>query len=91
VKDEERRQNLSRTNACKNELEALESDKNAAIEYLKKERNLMLLKNMENFCELGEGVQRLNNSINIIEEKKQAARKIKDDKKRMMEENQGLV
>ncbi len=51
----------------------------------------MLLKNMENFCELGEGVQRLNNSINIIEEKKQAARKIKDDKKRMMEENQGLV
>lgn len=51
----------------------------------------MLLKNMEHFCELGEGVAKLNASINAIEERKTAARKIKDDKKKMMEENQGLV
>jgi hypothetical protein len=63
VKDEERREKLSRVNACQHELSALESDKNNAIEYLKKERNLMLLKNMDLFCELGDGVAKLNNSI----------------------------
>jgi structural maintenance of chromosome 4 len=87
TRDEERREKLSRVNACKHELDALEGDKNNAIEYLKKERNLMLLRNMEHFCELGEGVAKLNASINAIEERKTAARKIKDDKKKMMEEN----
>lgn len=91
TRDEERREKLSRVNACKHELDALEADKNNAIEYLKKERNLMLLRNMEHFCELGEGVGKLNASINAIEERKTAARRIKDDKKKMMEENQGLV
>jgi len=51
----------------------------------------MLLKNMEFFCELGEGVTKLNNSITAIEEKKANARSVKDEKKKMMEENQGLV
>jgi hypothetical protein len=47
-------------NACKHELEALESDKNQAIDYLKKERSHMLFTNMLNFIELGDGVQKLN-------------------------------
>jgi hypothetical protein len=51
----------------------------------------MLLRNMDYFCELGDGVARLNNSINVIEEKKTNARNVKDQKKKMMEENQGLV
>jgi hypothetical protein len=34
----------------------LEADKNNAIDYLKKERNMMLLRNMDLFCELGDGV-----------------------------------
>ena len=91
LKDEERREKLSRVNACQHELSALESDKNNAIEYLKKERNLMLLKNMDLFCELGDGVAKLNNSIQAIEEKKTQARTVKEEKKKMMEENQGLV
>lgn len=91
VKDDERREKLSRVNACQHELQSLEADKNNAIEYLRKERNNMLLKNMEFFCELGEGVTKLNNSITAIEEKKANARSVKDEKKKMMEENQGLV
>ena len=91
VKDEERREKLTRVNACQHELSSIEADKNNAIEYLKKERNLLLLRNMDHFCELGDGVAKLNGSISAIEEKKTQARKIKDDKKKMMEENQGLV
>jgi hypothetical protein len=34
---------------------------------LKKERNMMLLKNMDFFCELNDGVAKLNNSITTIE------------------------
>jgi hypothetical protein len=51
----------------------------------------MLLKNMDLFCELGDGVAKLNNSIQAIEEKKTQARTVKEEKKKMMEENQGLV
>lgn len=91
VKDDERREKLSRVNASRHELQGLESEKNTAIEYLKKERNLMLLKNMDLFCELGDGVAKLNNSITSIEAKKATAREVKDNKKKLMEENQGLV
>ena len=51
----------------------------------------MLLRNMDLFCELGDGVVKLNNSLTAIEERKTNARKVKEDKKKMMEENQGLV
>ncbi len=91
VKDDERREKLSRVNASKHELQGLESEKNTAIDYLKKERNLMLLRNMDLFCELGDGVAKLNNSITAIEAKKATAREVKDNKKKLMEENQGLV
>jgi len=74
AKDDERREKLSRVNACKGGLDALEKGKNDATEYLKKERNLMLLRNMDLFCELGDGVTKLNNSITLIDEKKQKAR-----------------
>jgi structural maintenance of chromosome 4 len=70
VKEDERREKLSRVHVCENELNSLENDKNQAIDYLKRERNLMLLKNMDLFCELGDGVTKLNNSITAIEEKK---------------------
>lgn len=90
-REEERREKVARVNACQIELQALESDKNAAIDYLKKERNLMKLKNIDCFVELGEGVNKLNNSIKNIEDKKAQARNVKEQKKKMMEENQGLV
>lgn len=47
----------------------------------------MLLRNMEFFVELGDGVNKLNNSIRNIEEKKNNARSVKEQKKKMMEEN----
>lgn len=58
--DNERREKLSRVNAISLELQGLEADKNAAIDFLKKERNFMLLKNMLFFVDLGEGVKQLN-------------------------------
>ena len=70
TKEEERREKLTRVNACELELSALEQDKNNAIEYLRKERNLMLLRNMDLFVELGDGVEKLNRSIKAIEERK---------------------
>ena len=91
TKEEERREKLTRVSACQLELSALEQDKNNAIEYLRKERNLMLLKNMDLFVELGDGVDKLNKSIKAIEERKAQAREKKEEKKKMMEENQGLV
>ncbi len=47
----------------------------------------MKLKNIESFVELGEGVNKLNNSIKNIEDKKANARNVKEQKKKMMEEN----
>jgi uncharacterized phage infection (PIP) family protein YhgE len=82
---------LQRVNACKQELAALEADKNQAIDYLKKERSQMIFNNMINFIELGEGVNKLNQSIQAIEEKKTKAKEVKERKRKMMEENQGLV
>ena len=52
-KEDEKREKRSRVTVCQSELNALENDKNNAIEYLKKERNLLLLRNMDLFCELG--------------------------------------
>ena len=52
-KEDEKREKRSRVTVCQSDLNALENDKNNAIEYLKKERNLLLLRNMDLFCELG--------------------------------------
>ena len=45
------------------------------------------LKHMDYFCELGHGINQLNNCINVIEEKKNEARAVKEQKKKMMTEN----
>lgn len=74
TREDERREKLSRVNACKLELEALEQDKNYAIEYIKKERNLMLLRNMDYFVDLGEGVKKLNQSLTLIDQRKNETR-----------------
>ena len=42
-KNEERIEKTNRVKACQQELRSLEEDKNVAIEFLKKDRNLMLL------------------------------------------------
>jgi structural maintenance of chromosome 4 len=85
--EDERREKLSRVKACEHELESLTSDFNNAIHFLRQERNLMLLRNMSHFCDLGDGVIKLNASIAIIDERKNAARQIKDQKKTYMEKN----
>eukprot|EP00347_Sterkiella_histriomuscorum_P021716 403333013 len=91
TRDDERREKLARVNTCQLELSSLEADKDAAIDYLKKERNLMLLKNMYHFVELGDGVSQLNAKIQNIVDQKAKVRDVRDRKKKMMEENQGLV
>jgi hypothetical protein len=73
-RNDERIERLNRVNACSRELQGLESEKNVAIEYLKKERNLLLLTNMLFFCELSEGVDEVNKCVHKIEEKKTFAR-----------------
>jgi structural maintenance of chromosome 4 len=59
-KNDERIEKTNRMRACQAELRALEEDKEKAIEYLKKERNLMILLNMIYFVELGDGVAQVN-------------------------------
>ncbi len=51
----------------------------------------MLLRNMDCFCELGHGVNQLNQSLKLIEDRKNQAVKVREQKKKMMEENQELV
>jgi len=51
----------------------------------------MLLKNMQCFVELGDSVAKLNDSFKNIEARKLNARNVKEQKKVMMQENQGLV
>ena len=82
---------MSRCNVALNELTALEKDKNNAIDYLKKERSLMLLKNMEYFIDLGDGVDKMNKCLKQIDDRKQVCRTLKDQKKSTMEQNAALV
>jgi hypothetical protein len=91
TKNDERIERLNRVTACSKELQILEGDKNQAIEYLKKERNLLLLTNMLHFCDLSEGVDEVNKCVQKIEEKKTFARTVREEKKKKMEENRDLV
>lgn len=51
----------------------------------------MLLKNMDHFVELGEGVKKLNQSLALIDQRKTEAKNIKEEKKKLMVQNQGLL
>lgn len=65
-KNDERIEKTNRVKAANAELKGIESEKNIAVSYIKKERDYMLLTNMLYFIELGDGVKYYNESIEKI-------------------------
>lgn len=59
-KNGERIEKINRVKAAEADLNNLRAEKDIAIEYIKKERDYMLLINMLNFVELGAGVKMYN-------------------------------
>ncbi len=65
-KNDERIEKTNRVKAAQIELNSLESEKNVAVSYVKKERDYMLLTNFLFFIELMEAVKFYNISIEKI-------------------------
>lgn len=59
-------------------MSSLEKEKDIAVEYIKKEREYMMLTNMIYFIELGEAVQLYNESIQNITNLRAELKKTKD-------------
>ena len=90
-KNDERIEKTNRVKAAKVELKNLESEKDVAVAYIKKERDYMLLTNMLYFVELGEGVKVYNEAIEKIHKLREDMRKQKDVIKQKFAENNQLV
>jgi structural maintenance of chromosome 4 len=80
-KNEDRIEKTNRVKAAQHELKNLEEDRNNAVDYIKKERTLMQLDNINYFIELGEGVKKVNECVKTIEEKKNLAKEVRERKK----------
>ena len=65
-KNDERIEKTNRVKAAQIELNSLESEKNVAVSYIKKERDYMILTNFLFFIELMEAVKYYNNSVEKI-------------------------
>lgn len=87
LKNNERIEKTNRVKAAQAELSGLEAEKNIAVQYIKKERDFMILSNMLYFIELQESVEVYNQAIEKIqslkdklkENKTQQAEKIKEN------------
>jgi structural maintenance of chromosome 4 len=66
TKNDERIEKTNRVKAAENELKGLEAEKDIAVEYIKKERDFMLLSNMLYFIELHDTVEIYNETIEKI-------------------------
>ena len=67
IKNNERIEKTNRVKAAQAELSGLEAEKNIAVQYIKKERDLMILSNMLYFIELSECVEIYNQAIEKIQ------------------------
>ena len=65
-KNDDRIEKTNRVKAAQVELKSLEAEKEIAVQYIRKERDYMLLTNMLYFIELGDGVKYFNESIEKI-------------------------
>jgi structural maintenance of chromosome 4 len=62
-KNDERIEKTNRVKAAQVEMKSLEKEKDIAVNYIKKERDYMLLTNMLYFIELGDAVKAYNQSV----------------------------
>lgn len=62
-KNDERIEKVNRVKTARAGLDSLEAEKDFAVNYIKKEREFMVLTNMLYFVELGNGVKIYNESI----------------------------
>ena len=62
-KNDERIEKTNRVKAAQAEMKSLEKEKDIAVNYIKKERDYMLLTNMLYFIELGDAVKAYNQSV----------------------------
>ena len=74
-KNDERIEKTNRVKAAQVETKSLEGEKNKAVQYIKQERDYMLLTNMLYFIELGDGVKYYNESIEKIHALREKLRK----------------
>ena len=91
VKNDERIERTNRVKAADSELKSLESEKDIAVEYIKKERDYMLLTNLLFFIELHEGVKMYNECIEKIQVLKDQLKENKAQQSQKIQENQLLV
>jgi len=70
------------------ELKSLESEKEIAVKYIRKERDYMILTNMLYFVELGDGVRQYNEVIQTIHSLREKLRTQKELMKSKFTENQ---
>ena len=66
LKNNERIEKTNRVKAAQAELSGLEAEKNIAVQYIKKERDFMILSNMLYFIELQDSVEVYNQAIEKI-------------------------
>ena len=66
IKNDERIEKVNRVKTSRAGLDSLEAEKDIAVDYIKSEREFMVLTNMLYFIELGNGVKIYNESITKI-------------------------
>lgn len=90
-KNDERIERVNRVKASQAELAGLESEKDAAVAYVKKERQYMLMENMLFFVSLDENVKAYNDTLEQIIQLRDQLKLKKEAQKAKFLENQNLV
>ena len=90
-KNDERIEKTNRVKAAQVELSSLESEKDIAVNYIKKDRDYMILTNMLYFIELGAGVKHYNESIEIMQKIRDELKMNKSECKKKLTENKQMV
>ena len=82
---------MNRVKAAQAELSGLESEKDTAVAYVKKEREYMLMENMLYFISLGENVRLFNETLEMIMKLRDQLKEKREAQKAKFLENQSLV
>ena len=91
TKNDERIEKVNRAKAAEIEVRGMEDEKDIAVEFIKKERDYMILTNMLYFVELGDAVGKYNKIVSKLAGLREKLREKKEETKKKFEENQQLV
>lgn len=90
-KNDERIEKTNRVKTARAGLDNLEAEKDTAVNFIKREREFMVLTNMLYFIELGNGVKIYNESIEKIHNLRQLIQVKKEEMKQKFQQNKKLV